>query len=94
LADGAYQTIPLADETERRITRGKMNWEIERPFLLSNCRYDEKTLGWTESHDQALVGDQTLIFRLVGDRIHIHILVSSEDMVVSRSIALQKMRMQ
>ena len=34
-------------------------------FELTNRRKDEKTIGYAESHDQALVGDKTLIFRLM-----------------------------
>ena len=34
-------------------------------FELTNRRADEKTIGYAESHDQALVGDKTLIFRLI-----------------------------
>jgi len=58
---------------------------------LTNRRHDEKTISYAESHDQAMVGDQTLIFRLVGDRIYDHMSVSAEDLVVSRGIALHKM---
>jgi 1,4-alpha-glucan branching enzyme len=58
---------------------------------LTNRRHDEKTISYAESHDQALVGDQTLIFRLIGDRMYGHMSESTEDMVVSRGIALHKM---
>ena len=34
-------------------------WEV------TNRRKDEKTISYAESHDQALVGDKTLIFRLI-----------------------------
>ena len=34
-------------------------WEIK------NRRADEKTISYCESHDQALVGDKTIIFRLI-----------------------------
>jgi 1,4-alpha-glucan branching enzyme len=39
-------------------------------FELTNRRPDEKTISYAESHDQALVGDQTLIFRLVGSDMY------------------------
>lgn len=58
---------------------------------LTNRRHDEKTMSYAESHDQALVGDQTLIFRLMGDRMYTHMSVFTEDLVVSRGIALHKM---
>lgn len=32
---------------------------------LTNRRKDEKTISYAESHDQALVGDKTIIFRLI-----------------------------
>ena len=37
---------------------------------LTNRRRDEPTISYAESHDQALVGDQTLIFRLLGPRMY------------------------
>ena len=33
-------------------------------YELSNARPDEGTIGYAESHDQALVGDKTIMFRL------------------------------
>ncbi len=41
-------------------------------FELTNRRKDEKTISYAESHDQALVGDQTLIFRLIGEDMYHH----------------------
>ena len=58
---------------------------------LTNRRSDERTISYAESHDQALVGDQTLIFRLVGSRIYSHMSVLTEDIAVSRGVALHKM---
>jgi len=60
-------------------------------YELTNRRNDEKTISYAESHDQALVGDQTLIFRLVGDRIYGHMSVTSEDLAVFRGTSLHKM---
>ena len=41
------------------------HWDVGRIWYeLSNARPDEGTIGYTESHDQALVGDKTIIFRL------------------------------
>ena len=58
---------------------------------LTNRRHDEKTISYAECHDQALVGDQTLIFRLIGDRIYDRMSSRTEDLTVSRGIALHKM---
>ncbi|MCJ7540814.1 MAG: alpha amylase C-terminal domain-containing protein [Desulfobacterales bacterium] len=60
-------------------------------YELTNRRSDEKTISYAESHDQALVGDQTLIFRLIGDRIYGHMSVTNEDLAVFRGISLHKM---
>ena len=58
---------------------------------LTNRRRDESTISYAESHDQALVGDQTLIFRLLGPRMYDGMSVTSEDISVERGIALHKM---
>ena len=34
-------------------------------YQLTNRRQEEKTISYAESHDQALVGDKTIIFRLI-----------------------------
>lgn len=60
-------------------------------YELTNRRSDEKTISYAESHDQALVGDQTLIFRLIGDRIYGHMSIGDEDMSVFRGVSLHKM---
>jgi 1,4-alpha-glucan branching enzyme len=60
-------------------------------YELTNRRSDEKTISYAESHDQALVGDQTLMFRLVGDRIYDNMSVTSEDLAVFRGVSLHKM---
>ena len=58
---------------------------------LTNRRKDEKTISYAESHDQALVGDQTLIFRLIGPLMYEHMSVSDENPGVDRGMALHKM---
>ena len=58
---------------------------------LTNRRSDEKTISYVESHDQALVGDKTVIFRLIDDRMYWHMTKGDNDPVVARGIALHKM---
>ena len=42
-------------------------WEIGNlAFTLTNRRHGEKTIAYAESHDQALVGDKTLMMWLCG----------------------------
>ena len=60
-------------------------------YELNNHRHDEQTISYTESHDQALVGDQTLIFRLIGDAMYDHMNVHDSHMGVDRGLALHKM---
>lgn len=58
---------------------------------LTNRRSDEKTISYVESHDQALVGDKTVIFRLIDDQMYWHMTKGDDNMTVARGIALHKM---
>jgi 1,4-alpha-glucan branching enzyme len=60
-------------------------------FELNNRRHDEKTISYTESHDQALVGDKTLIFRMIDAGMYFHMNVDDSDLRVERGMALHKM---
>ncbi|MGN0069121.1 MAG: alpha amylase C-terminal domain-containing protein [Prevotella sp.] len=60
-------------------------WEVK------NRRADEKTISYCESHDQALVGDKTIIFRLIDADMYWHFRKGDENGVVHRGIALHKM---
>ncbi len=60
-------------------------WEIK------NRRSDEKTISYCESHDQALVGDKTIIFRLVDADMYWHFRKGDETEMTHRGIALHKM---
>ena len=58
---------------------------------LTNRRSDEKTVSYCESHDQALVGDKTIIFRLIDKEMYWHMQVNDDNGVVARGMALHKM---
>lgn len=58
---------------------------------LTNRRADEKTISYVESHDQALVGDKTVIFRLIDAAMYWHMMDGDNDMTVARGMALHKM---
>ena len=60
-------------------------------YELTNRRQDEKTISYAESHDQALVGDQTLIFRLMGDDMYAHMAQTDAHLKIDRGMALHKM---
>ncbi len=58
---------------------------------LTNRRKEEKTISYAESHDQALVGDQTLIFRLVGADMYDHMSCADNHLRVERGMAIHKL---
>jgi len=58
---------------------------------LTNRRTEEKTISYAESHDQALVGDQSIIFRLIGPDMYDCMRIDTENIKVDRGMALQKM---
>ena len=68
------------------------NWKPSSIFWeLTNRRADEKTVSYCESHDQALVGDKTIIFRLIDSDMYWHFRQGDENGNVHRGIALHKM---
>ncbi len=62
-----------------------MFWEV------TNRRKDEKTISYAESHDQALVGDKTIVFRLIDADMYWHFKKGDENFTAERGIALHKM---
>ncbi len=60
-------------------------------YELTNRRADEKTISYSESHDQALVGDQSIIFRLIDAAMYDHMDIGDENIKVDRGMALHKM---
>ena len=49
------------------------DWDMGEIFYqLTSKRLDEKVVSYAESHDQALVGDKTLIFRLIDKEMYWH----------------------
>lgn len=68
------------------------DWSMgEMWYELTNKRSDEKTVNYAESHDQALVGDKTIIFRLMDKEMYTSMNKESVSAVVDRGIALHKM---
>jgi len=67
-------------------------WDIYEIWdILSNRRYKEKTIAYAESHDQALVGDKTIAFRLMDKEMYFHMHVDDQNLIVDRGIALHKL---
>lgn len=67
-------------------------WNVEEMYYeLTRKRDEEKTIAYAESHDQALVGDKTIIFRLIDKDIYYSMAKESQNLVVDRGISLHKM---
>lgn len=68
------------------------DWKPSSIFWeLTNRRADEHNISYCESHDQALVGDKTIIFRLVDADMYWHFRKGDQNGPVDRGIALHKM---
>ena len=67
-------------------------WDVGDLFYqLTSKRLDEKVVSYAESHDQALVGDKTLIFRLIDKEMYFSMRKDQPNLTVERGIALHKM---
>jgi 1,4-alpha-glucan branching enzyme len=68
------------------------NWDMSQLFHeLTQHRPEEKIISYCESHDQALVGDKTLIFRMIDAEMYSGMNKPYHSIVVDRGIALHKM---
>lgn len=68
------------------------DWQLAEIFgTLLNRRYGEKHIGYAESHDQALVGDKTIAFRLMDKDMYWHMDKASKSPIIDRGICLHKL---
>ena len=68
------------------------DWNVEHVYYeLTNRRQDEQTISYAESHDQALVGDKTIIFRLIDADMYWFMAKDRSNFMVDRGIAMHKM---
>ncbi len=68
------------------------NWDIAKIWYeLISRRPMEKNIGYAESHDQALVGDKTIMFRLCDAEMYTGMNKFGGNITVDRGIALHKM---
>ncbi len=68
------------------------NWDLG--YLLHELtqhRPEEKVVSYCESHDQALVGDKTLIFRLADAEMYTSMSIRTPSLIIDRAMALHKM---
>ncbi|MBR6077360.1 MAG: alpha amylase C-terminal domain-containing protein [Paludibacteraceae bacterium] len=85
IPDFWIKTIKEVQDQDWRV--GHIFWE------LTNHRSDEHTINYVESHDQALVGDKTIIFRLIDSDMYWHMskIVGGTTYMLDRGLALHKM---
>jgi len=68
------------------------DWNIGELWNVLNNRLPHvKTVAYCESHDQALVGDKTLAFRLMDKAMYWHMQKDDPDFIIERGIALHKL---
>jgi len=60
-------------------------------FRLTDKRREERTVSYAESHDQAMVGDKTIIFRLIDKEMYSGMLATTQNLLVDRGMALHKL---
>ncbi len=75
----------IKEKSDEQWSMGEIWWE------LTNKRSDERTISYAECHDQALVGDKTIIFRLIDKEMYYGMERGSQNLVVDRGVALHKM---
>uniref|UniRef100_A0A7S0ZG90 1,4-alpha-glucan branching enzyme n=1 Tax=Timspurckia oligopyrenoides TaxID=708627 RepID=A0A7S0ZG90_9RHOD len=69
------------------------NWDMGNiTFTLTNRRWNESTISYAESHDQAMVGDKTIAFWLMDAEMYTNMSTHQfPSPVIERGIALHKM---
>ncbi len=80
-----YWIKMIKERSDSDWNMGNIYWE------LTNKRADERSISYAESHDQALVGDKTIIFRLIDKEMYTAMNCGSQNMIVDRGVALHKM---
>ncbi|NVO18289.1 MAG: alpha amylase C-terminal domain-containing protein [Bacteroidetes bacterium] len=67
-------------------------WSMAEMWHVLNDRLPYvRTVAYCESHDQALVGDKTIAFRLMDKEMYFHMQKDDTNPIINRGIALHKM---
>ena len=73
-------------------TQADEEWNMHELYgTLINRRQNEKTIAYAESHDQALVGDQTIAFRLMKEHMYSDMANNIQSLNIDRGMALHKL---
>ena len=82
----------LPDMWIKAVKQQDQFWDINKMWGdMCLRRPGEKTIAYVESHDQALVGDKTMIFRLADAAMYTDMNKATHNAVIDRAIALHKM---
>ena len=68
------------------------DWDLNQIYYeLASRRSHERVIGYCESHDQALVGDKTIVFRLCDKEMYYSMESWNQNDTVARGMALHKL---
>jgi 1,4-alpha-glucan branching enzyme len=68
------------------------DWSMDELWnTLTDRRPGVGTIGYAESHDQALVGDKTIAFWLMDKEMYFHMHRDDDNLVIARGMALHKL---
>ena len=85
-------SMGMPDFWEKVLEKRDEDWDMGRMWYeLSTYRPEEKRISYVESHDQALVGSKTTIFRLADSSMYWDMEKKTHNIVIDRAIALHKM---
>lgn len=85
-------SMGMPDFWEKTLSIRDEDWDMGKMWYeLSTYRPEEKRIAYVESHDQALVGSKTTIFRLADSAMYWDMEKDKHSIVIDRAIALHKM---
>ena len=85
-------SMGMPDFWEKVLEKRDEDWDMGRMWYeLSTYRPEEKRISYVESHDQALVGSKTTIFRLADSAMYWDMEKKTHNIIIDRAIALHKM---
>ncbi|MSS78594.1 alpha amylase C-terminal domain-containing protein [Anaerococcus sp. AGMB00486] len=85
-------SMGMPDFWEKTLSIRDEDWDMGKMWYeLSTYRPEEKRIAYVESHDQALVGSKTTIFRLADSAMYWEMEKDKHSIVIDRAIALHKM---
>lgn len=85
-------SMGMPDFWEKVLEKRDEDWDMGKMWYeLSTSRPSEARISYVESHDQALVGSKTTIFRLADSSMYWDMEKTTHNIIIDRAIALHKM---